>query len=149
MSIKFLVLGGGGILVFFGGGVPILFSWARGFFLTFLRVKYHFRFEVSAGKDLGRFGGMTFGLALQSPGHLRSRKTLKTVTSPERRKLTTQWAPARHLDVPGQKLPRDNFCLSIASQLPSPQGVILKEEKNALSCGGRDSLGGVLGDNLG
>ena len=30
--------------------------------------------------------------------------------------------PARHLDVPGQKLPRDNFCLSIASQLPSPQG---------------------------
>ena len=29
--------------------------------------------------------------------------------------------PARHLNVPGQKLPRDNFCLSIASQLP-PEG---------------------------
>ena len=34
MSIKFLVLGGGGILGFGfgGGGVPILFLWARGFF---------------------------------------------------------------------------------------------------------------------
>ena len=33
MSIKFLVLGGGGILgLFGGGGVPILFLWARGFF---------------------------------------------------------------------------------------------------------------------
>ena len=37
MSIKFLVLGGGGVFwVFFwgggGGGVPILFLWARGFF---------------------------------------------------------------------------------------------------------------------
>ena len=33
MSIKFLVLGGGGYLGFFlGGGVPILFLWARGFF---------------------------------------------------------------------------------------------------------------------
>ena len=31
MSIKVLVLGGG-ILGFFGGGVPILFLWARGFF---------------------------------------------------------------------------------------------------------------------
>ena len=34
MSIKFLVLGGGGILGFFflgGGGVPILLLWARGF----------------------------------------------------------------------------------------------------------------------
>ena len=31
MSIKFLVLGGG-ILDFWGGGVPILFLWARGFF---------------------------------------------------------------------------------------------------------------------
>ena len=32
MSIKFLVLGGGGILDLPGGGVPILFLWARGFF---------------------------------------------------------------------------------------------------------------------
>ena len=33
MSIKFLVLGGGGILGLGGGGeVPILFLWARGFF---------------------------------------------------------------------------------------------------------------------
>ena len=33
MSVKFLVLGGGGILGFLGGGgVPILFLWARGFF---------------------------------------------------------------------------------------------------------------------
>ena len=31
VSIKFLVLGGGGILGF-RGGVPILFLWARGFF---------------------------------------------------------------------------------------------------------------------
>ena len=30
MSIKFLVLGGG-ILVLGGGGVPILFLWVRGF----------------------------------------------------------------------------------------------------------------------
>ena len=28
----------------------------------------------------------------------------------------------RHLDVAGRKLPRDNFCLSIVSQLPSPRG---------------------------
>ena len=32
VSIKFLVLGGGGILGFLGGGVPILFLWARRFF---------------------------------------------------------------------------------------------------------------------
>ena len=32
MSIKFLVLGGGGILGLGGGGVPILFLWARGIF---------------------------------------------------------------------------------------------------------------------
>ena len=33
MSIKFLVLRGGGVLGFGGGGeVPILFLWARGFF---------------------------------------------------------------------------------------------------------------------
>ena len=33
MSIKFLVLGGGGISGLGGGGeVPILFIWARGFF---------------------------------------------------------------------------------------------------------------------
>ena len=28
----------------------------------------------------------------------------------------------RQIDVAGQKLPRDNFCLSLVSQLPSPQG---------------------------
>ena len=32
LSIKFRVLGGGGVLSFGGGGVPILFLWARGFF---------------------------------------------------------------------------------------------------------------------
>ena len=32
MSRKFLVLGGGGYFGFGGGGVPILFLWARGFF---------------------------------------------------------------------------------------------------------------------
>ena len=32
MSIKFLLLGGGGILGFGGGEVPILFLWARGVF---------------------------------------------------------------------------------------------------------------------
>ena len=30
--------------------------------------------------------------------------------------------PERHLDAPRQKLPRDNFCRSIAAQLPSPRG---------------------------
>ena len=37
MSIKFLVLGGGVYFGFFfwgGGGVPILFLWARGIFLN-------------------------------------------------------------------------------------------------------------------
>ena len=35
MSIKFLVLGGGGILGFGGGGgVPILFLWGARIFLT-------------------------------------------------------------------------------------------------------------------
>ena len=28
----------------------------------------------------------------------------------------------RQIDVAGQKLPRDNFCLSLVSQLPSPRG---------------------------
>ena len=28
----------------------------------------------------------------------------------------------RHLDAARQKLPRDNFCRSIAAQLPSPRG---------------------------
>ena len=37
MSIKFLVLGGGGYLGFGGGGVPILFLWARGFFWFFIQ----------------------------------------------------------------------------------------------------------------
>ena len=36
MSIKFLLLGGGG---FGGGGVPILFLWARGFFWVYLCVR--------------------------------------------------------------------------------------------------------------
>ena len=30
--------------------------------------------------------------------------------------------PARQIDVAGQQLPRDNFCLSLVSQLPSPRG---------------------------
>ena len=37
MSVKFLVLGGGGYFGL-GGEVPILFLWARGFFLTNLRI---------------------------------------------------------------------------------------------------------------
>ena len=32
MSIKFLVLGGGGYFGFVGGEVSVLFLWARGFF---------------------------------------------------------------------------------------------------------------------
>ena len=37
MPINFLALGGGGVWVFLGGGgveVPIVFLWARGFFLN-------------------------------------------------------------------------------------------------------------------
>ena len=30
--------------------------------------------------------------------------------------------PERHLDAARQKLPRDNFCRSLAAQLPSPRG---------------------------
>ena len=54
----------------------------------------------------------------------------------------------RHLDVAGQKLPRDNFCLSVVSQLPSPGGVISKEAKIPLLWA-RGNLGGILGDSLG
>ena len=42
MSIKFLVLGGGGVLWVWGGGVPILFLWARGFFWRKHRVYTNF-----------------------------------------------------------------------------------------------------------
>ena len=54
----------------------------------------------------------------------------------------------RHLDVAGQKLPRDTFCLSIVSQLTLTAGVILKEEECPLLWV-RHSFGGILGDNLG
>ena len=33
-----------------------------------------------------------------------------------------QGGPERHLDAARQKLPRDNFCRSLAAQLPSPRG---------------------------
>ena len=39
MSIKFLVLGGGVFWVLGGGGVPILFLWARGFFWKIIIIK--------------------------------------------------------------------------------------------------------------
>ena len=45
--------------------------------------------------------------------------------------------PERHLDAARQKLPRDNFCRSIAAQLPSPMGAILKEEKMSSIVGER------------
>ena len=53
------------------------------------------------------------------------------------------------LDVARQKLPRDNFCRSVATQLPSPRGQFWKEEKNALSCGGEANWEAILRDNLG
>ena len=46
MSIKFLALGGGGILGLGGGEVPILFLWARGFFWNFPRHCYQHLREV-------------------------------------------------------------------------------------------------------
>ena len=46
------------------------------------------------------------------------------------------------------KLPRDNFCRSIASQLPSPRGRFWKR-KNCPLWWARDSLGGILRGNLG
>ena len=53
----------------------------------------------------------------------------------------------KHLDVAGQKFPRDSFlslnCLAIALNA----GVILKEKTYPLLWA-RDSLGGILGDNV-
>ena len=43
--------------------------------------------------------------------------------------------PERHLDAARQKLPRDNFCRSIAAQLTT--GTILKEEKMSSIVGER------------
>ena len=40
---------------------------------------------------------------------------------PEFRHLSPE-GPERHLDAARQKLPRDNFCRSLAAQLPSPRG---------------------------
>ena len=50
----------------------------------------------------------------------------------------------RHLDVAGRKLPLDNFCLLIVSQFHSPRGNFERGQMPS-----RDSLGGILGDNLG
>ena len=36
--------------------------------------------------------------------------------------LNFREGPERHLDAARQKLPRDNFCRSVAAQLPSPRG---------------------------
>ena len=41
----------------------------------------------------------------------------------------------RHLDAARQKLPRDNFCRSVAAQLPSPRGQF-ERGKNVLYCVG-------------
>ena len=43
----------------------------------------------------------------------------------------------RHLDAARQKLPRDNFCRSIAAQLPSPRGAMWEEEKMSSIVGER------------
>ena len=56
--------------------------------------------------------------------------------------------PERHLDAARQKLPRDNFCRSIAAQLPSPRGQFWMRKKCPLLWG-RGNLGGILRDNLG
>ena len=47
-----------------------------------------------------------------------------------------------------QKLPRDNFCRSLAAQLPSPRGQFWKRRKCPLLWG-RGNLGSNLRDNLG
>ena len=56
--------------------------------------------------------------------------------------------PERHLDAARQKLPRDNFCRSIAAQLPSPRGNFARGE-NVLKNVARGNLGGILRDSLG
>ena len=58
----------------------------------------------------------------------------------------------RHLDAARKKLSRDNFCCSIAAQLPSPVGAVLKEKKKRpllSSLVWRSNWGGVVRDNLG
>ena len=45
------------------------------------------------------------------------------------KRQTRPEGPERHLDTARQKLPRDNFCRSLAAQLPSPARAVLKEEK--------------------
>ena len=72
-------------------------------------------------------------------------------TSPEiPQKIKYPEGPERHLDAARQKLPRarDNFCCSIAAQLPSPRGQFWKRKKCPL-LRGRGNLGGILRDNLG
>ena len=66
--------------------------------------------------------------------------------------MNAQWARRRQIDVAGQKLPLifDRFLsLTCPRNYPHLRGLILKEDKNPLLLWGRDSLGGILGDNLG
>ena len=51
----------------------------------------------------------------------RKKKTRNSKKNTRNGRTGCPAGPARHLDVAGQKLPRDNFCLSILLQLPSPQ----------------------------
>ena len=53
----------------------------------------------------------------------------------------------RHLDVAGQKLPRDNFVSQLSRSYPH-RGVMLKE-KRMPSLVGERQFGGILGDTLG
>ena len=55
----------------------------------------------------------------------------------------------RHLDVTGQKLLRDNFCLSIVLLAIALTPRVISKEEKCPPLWVRDSLGGILGDNFG
>ena len=67
------------------------------------------------------------GVATGKPFRKDYRQSFSSKTNPE--------GLERHLDATRQKLPRDNFCRSIAAQLPSLWGQFWNQQKN-LSCGG-------------
>ena len=55
----------------------------------------------------------------------------------KRKSLASQWVRRDRLMSRGKKLPRDNFCLSLVSQLPSHAGLIVKEDKKPSLVGER------------
>ena len=60
----------------------------------------------------------------ETPRFSFSQNVLKTAPIPNKIGSygTNPEGPERHLDAARQKLPRDNFCRSIAAPLPSPRG---------------------------